>query len=86
VPRRALRPQLKRNPLGSHDLLRTIVRAEIRSLTRRSKCIMGVTVFLVVPNFLAFVVISVFLGGDALNGYVCDGHFLFVRSWGLRRG
>ena len=36
---------------------------------------MGVTVFLVVPNFLAFVVISVFLDGDALNGYVRDGHF-----------
>jgi hypothetical protein len=31
--------------------------------------------FLVVPNFIVFWVISVCVGGDALNGFIHDGHY-----------
>jgi hypothetical protein len=40
--------------------------------------------FVVVPNFLAFFVASVYLGGDALNGYVKSSHY-FVCAHGACR-
>ena len=37
--------------------------------------------YLAAVNFLSFVSISIYLGGDALNGYTKDGHY-FVSSHG----
>jgi len=33
------------------------------------------TLALAVPNFFAFIIGSLYLGGDALNGYVKAGHY-----------
>ena len=49
--------------------------ADVRSQSRRSKRVMYSTLALVVPNFFAFIIGSLYLGGDALNGYVKAGHY-----------
>jgi len=51
------------------------VRALIRSQTKRSKWIMSATGLLAALNFFAFVFASGYLGGDALSGYVQEGHY-----------
>jgi hypothetical protein len=50
-------------------------------LSKRAKWIVYTTTAIVFPNFFAFVIGSILLGGDALNGYVKSGHF-FVCSHG----
>jgi hypothetical protein len=49
--------------------------ARIHSQSRRAKWIMYPTVTLVIVNFFAFAVVSGYIGGDALNGYVRAGHY-----------
>jgi len=43
---------------------------------------MNVTALLAAPNFLLFVFASVYLGGDALNGYVQEGHYFLCAHGG----
>jgi hypothetical protein len=49
--------------------------AKIRSQSKRSKWVMYPTVAVAFPNFFAFVLGSMYFGGDALNGYVKAGHY-----------
>jgi hypothetical protein len=43
---------------------------------------MKATVLLAVLNFFAFICANVYLGGDALNGYVRDGHYFLCAHGG----
>jgi len=43
---------------------------------------MNVTALLAAPNFLLFAFASVYLGGDALNGYVQEGHYFLCAHGG----
>jgi hypothetical protein len=43
--------------------------------SKRSKWIVYGTMGLAIPNFAAFIVGSVYFGGDALNGYVHAKHY-----------
>lgn len=47
----------------------------LRFYSRRAKRVMYPTALVAVANFLAFVAGSIYLGGDALNGYVHAGHY-----------
>ena len=49
--------------------------AKIRSQSNRSKWVLYTTLAVVFPNFLIFILGSMYLGGDALNGYAKDGHY-----------
>ena len=49
--------------------------AQIRSQSKRSKWVMYPTTALAILNFLGFIVSSQYLGGDALNGHVQNGHY-----------
>jgi hypothetical protein len=55
--------------------------ARIRRQSKRSKWVMYPTVALALVNFFGFIAGSVYLGGDALNGYVHAGHY-FVCAHG----
>jgi hypothetical protein len=55
--------------------------ANIRSQSKRSKWVMYPTVALVLPNFIAFIIGNLYLGGDALNGYQQAAHY-FVCAHG----
>jgi len=43
---------------------------------------MNVTVLLAAPNFFLFVLASLYLGGDAFNGYVQEGHYFLCAHGG----
>ncbi|HEX4023321.1 MAG TPA: hypothetical protein VHX52_01250 [Steroidobacteraceae bacterium] len=45
------------------------------SYSKRSKSVMCPTVVLVAINFVAFIAGSLYLGGDALNGFARAGHY-----------
>jgi hypothetical protein len=49
--------------------------------SKRAKWVIFPTAALALINFLAFVVGSLYLGGDAVNGYVRSGHY-FVCAHG----
>jgi hypothetical protein len=49
---------------------------------QKLKTIVGMSLFcLGALNFFAFMAMSTYLGGDAFNGYVADGHY-FLRNHG----
>jgi hypothetical protein len=48
---------------------------KFRSYSKRAKRIMRPTAVLVMINFFTFVAASMYLGGDALNGYIKAGHY-----------
>jgi hypothetical protein len=50
-------------------------RLKFVSHSKRAKWIIYPTVALVAINFFTFVAISMYLGGDALNGSMTDGHY-----------
>ncbi|NIF40978.1 hypothetical protein F3J14_08785 [Burkholderia sp. Tr-862] len=54
---------------------------KFKEMSRRAKLILRVTSVLVFFNFFAFWGAAVYLGGDALNGYVRDLHY-FVCAHG----
>lgn len=50
--------------------------------SKRAKIILGITAPAAVINFLAFSFVSEWIGGDALNGYVKNGHYyLCSHGW-----
>jgi hypothetical protein len=49
-------------------------RIKFRSCSKRAKWVIYPTAWLVVANFFAFVAGSLYLGGDALNGFIRAGH------------
>ena len=57
------------------------MRAKITSQSNRAKWIMTCTAFIALPNFLAFIIGNIYLGGDALNGFIRDQHY-FLCSHG----
>lgn len=56
-------------------------RLKFRSFSKRAKWVIYLTAALAMINFLTFVAGSLYLGGDALNGYVRAGHY-FVCAHG----
>jgi hypothetical protein len=50
-------------------------RIKFRSYSKRAKWVVYPTVWLAMANFFAFFVGSLYLGGDALNGFVRAGHY-----------
>jgi hypothetical protein len=56
--------------------------AIIRSQSKRSKWVMYPTLALAIVNFLAFIIGSVVLGGDAINGYAQAGHYFLCAHGG----
>jgi hypothetical protein len=56
-------------------------RLKIVAYSKRAKWVIYPTAILAMINFIVFVVGSVYLGGDALNGYVQAGHY-FVCAHG----
>ena len=50
----------------------------------RAKRVISPTAFIALVNFFAFLLISTYLGGDAINGYTAHGDF-FVCGHGLCR-
>lgn len=50
-------------------------RLKFRSSSKRAKWVLYPTSVLVMVNFFTFIGASVYLGGDALNGYVQAGHY-----------
>ena len=48
---------------------------KFRSYSKRAKWIIYPTAALVMINFFTFITVSVYLGGDALNGYMQAGHY-----------
>ncbi len=56
--------------------------AKIIKMSKRAKLIIYVTASIVFPNFLVFWLVAVYLGGDALNGYVQNGHY-FICAHGV---
>jgi hypothetical protein len=50
-------------------------RLKIRAFSKRAKLVMLPSVILVAINFSIFVLGSLYLGGDALNGHVQSGHY-----------
>jgi hypothetical protein len=54
---------------------------KFRSYSKRAKWVVYPTVALAMANFFAFIGGSIYLGGDALNGYMQAGHF-FVCAHG----
>jgi hypothetical protein len=51
------------------------MRITFRTFSRRAKWIVYPTVGAAMANFLAFILVSLYFGGDALNGYTKAGHF-----------
>ena len=49
--------------------------AKIRSQSNRSKWVLYTTLAVVFPNFLIFILGSMYLGGDALNGDYISNHY-----------
>ena len=60
------------------------MRGRFTKFSRRAKWILYGTLLIAGPNFLAFWVTDVYLGGDALNGYVKDNHY-FICAHGSCR-
>lgn len=60
--------------VGSHTRPLAKMRRKFRSYSQRAKRVLYPTVALAVINFIVFIVGSLYLGGDALNGYVKAGH------------
>jgi len=58
------------------------MRAQIRSQSTRSKWIVYSTFALAFTNCVVFDVVSVYLGGDALNGHVTAGHYFLCAHGG----
>ena len=56
-------------------------RLVFKGYTKRAKRILYPTVVLATLNFLSFALMSLYIGGDALNGYVNAGKY-FVCSHG----
>lgn len=52
-----------------------MAKRRFQSYSRRAKLVLYPTVALAVINVLAFIVGLLYLGGDALNGYVRAGHY-----------
>lgn len=52
-----------------------MVRHRFQSYSPRAKWVLYPTVALALINFLAFIIGLLYLGGDALNGYVRAGHY-----------
>lgn len=52
-----------------------------RSQSKRAQWVLYPTASLALANFSAFVIVSLFLGGDALNGFAHAGHY-FVCAHG----
>jgi len=50
-------------------------------MSRRAKLIMIPVFILALISFFSFIFIDLYLGGDAVNGYVRDGHY-FLCSHG----
>ncbi|HEY1890117.1 MAG TPA: hypothetical protein VGG63_06905 [Steroidobacteraceae bacterium] len=50
-------------------------RLRFQSYSRRAKWVLYPTVAVVVINFAAFMAGLLYLGGDAMNGYVRAGHY-----------
>lgn len=46
-----------------------------QSYSRRAKWVLYPTVALALINFFAFIIVLLYLGGDALNGYIRAGHY-----------
>jgi hypothetical protein len=49
--------------------------------SRRAKFILIPVVVLAAVNFATFIIINMYIGGDAINGHVTDGHY-FLGSHG----
>jgi hypothetical protein len=54
---------------------------QLISETPTTRRLLQVGVGIGLANFLVFWVVAVFIGGDALNGYMSDGHY-FLASHG----
>lgn len=50
-------------------------RIKFRSYSKRAKWVIYPTAWLAAANFFAFVAGSMYLGGDALNGFIRAGHY-----------
>ena len=48
---------------------------KVRSYSKRAKRVIYPTASVVMINFFIFVFMSVYLGGDALNGHIEAGHY-----------
>lgn len=59
-------------------------RANIASMSTRAKWILYCTGSIAGLNFLVFWVVTVSLGGDALNGYVQNGHYFLCAHGSCR--
>jgi len=57
------------------------MRATINKMSKRAKWIIYSTTALAFPNFVIFWLITVYLGGDALNGFIKNSHY-FVCAHG----
>ncbi len=57
------------------------MRAKFKEMSKRAKWILNTTAVLAGMNFLVFWLVAVYLGGDALNGYVQGQHY-FICSHG----
>jgi hypothetical protein len=53
---------------------------KFRSFSKRAKWTIYPTMALAMINFFAFVEVSIYLGGDALNGYVQNGHHFLCEN------
>lgn len=60
--------------------MRTTVK--FRSYSKRAKWVLYPTAALVAVNFLTFVLADMYLGGDALNGYIKAGHYFLCAHGG----
>jgi len=49
--------------------------------TKRARYIFVPVFILAIVNFAAFIIINIYIGGDAINGHVTDGHY-FLGSHG----
>ena len=61
--------------------MKFVTAATIKSTSKRAKWVLNVTSVLAVTNFLVFAIVALYVGGDALNGYVQGQHY-FVCAHG----
>lgn len=70
------------NPWQTGLAHRTPSMIRIVNQSTRAKRVIYPTAVIALVNFTAFLVVSAHLGGDALNGYIRDGHF-FLCAHGI---
>ena len=48
---------------------------KFKEMSKRAKLVLNITAVLAWVNFIAFWLVAVYLGGDALNGHVQEQHY-----------